>query len=229
MESIENRIALIRNRIANACQAAGRSPSSIDLIAVSKTASAESIRAAHLCGQRRFGESYAEELVHKHERLKDLDIDWVFIGPLQTNKISKIMKCANEIQSVGSERHARYIDRYLEQKGIDQFPIYLQVNAGEEQQKSGMDTKRAIELSELLREKYPRLRVQGIMAIPPEEISKSATLETIPEMFYNLFDSARKVGAGKLSLGMSQDLEAAIQAGSTCVRVGSDIFKKSIL
>jgi pyridoxal phosphate enzyme (YggS family) len=182
-----------------------------------------------LCGQRRFGESYAEELVNKHEQLKDLDIDWVFIGPLQTNKISKIMKCAKEIQSVGSEKHARYIDRYLEKEGIDQFPIYLQVNAGEEEQKFGMNINEAIELSELLQEKYPRLRVQGIMAIPPEEISKSATLETIPEMFYYLFDSAKKVGAGKLSLGMSQDLEAAIQVGSTCVRVGSDIFKKNLL
>ena len=226
--NVENRIDLIRNRIAKACQDAGRLPSSVDLVAVSKKTSAESIRAAYACGQRRFGESYADELLEKAQQLSDLDICWVFIGPLQTNKIAKIMKCAHEIQSVGSEKHVRFIDQFLQKNGIDSFPIFIQVNAGNEQQKFGLDSQKVIELSKLVQIKYPRLHVEGIMAIPPEDVSKQAMQGSVPEMFCNLKECARHVGAGKLSLGMSQDLEAAVRVGSNCVRIGTAIFENSM-
>ncbi|MBI2602609.1 MAG: YggS family pyridoxal phosphate-dependent enzyme [Deltaproteobacteria bacterium] len=209
----------VKQRIENACANAGRSPSSVRLLAVTKAQPETKIRALHELGQREFGENYCNELEVKAAKLPNLR--WVFIGTLQSNKIQRIVRVASEIQTVSSLKHARYIARYAEEFGKTPFPIFIEVNAGEEATKSGVLLKDVPALAQEIVKNFPQLALQGIMSIPPDAIEASGQAE---DLYRSLRTAADSVGAGKLSLGMSKDLELAISMGSDVVRIGTALF-----
>ncbi len=194
-------------------------------MAVSKTRPAPDIVAAYRAGQREFGESRVQELVAKADELADLDeIRWAMIGHVQTNKAGDLARVAHEVQSLDSRRLARALDQRLAPLGHTQR-VLIQVNTSGESAKSGFAPD---ELVPFVREvaHYPRLEPVGLMTI--------AVLSDDPDAVASCFRTLADLRAQaedvtgepwpELSMGMSGDLEAAIAAGSTCVRVGTAIF-----
>ncbi len=193
------------------------------LIAVSKLQPSAKIVEAYRLGQRRFGENYAQELAEKAEELKELDIYWVFIGHIQSNKIRKIVSYAQEIQTVASLSHAKQIARHAKEVGKSPFPIMLEVNVGDEATKSGIALNQVKGLAAQIGSECPELRIKGLMAIPPDRYSDAA-FASVPALYKELRALADTIGDGQLSLGMSNDLRIALEAGSNFVRVGTALF-----
>lgn len=225
MSDIAANLTEIRHRIARACMRAGRDPSSVELIAVSKTFPAEMIREAVEAGQRVFGESRLQEAEPKIEALPG-SLHWHFIGRIQRNKVRKILPRFEVIHAIDSTRLALYADEIARELGL--FPkVFLQVNIGGEASKGGYepDEIRA-EIDGLL--KLERIEVMGLMCIPPPgpdaEVSRPwfAALRELRDELER--DSGTPLQA--LSMGMSGDFEVAIEEGATHVRVGSSIFGK---
>lgn len=227
MEQHQAKLAEARRKILQKIQtyaeARSSSSSSPELIAVSKKQPADAVRALFASGQKIFGENYAQELSEKAEALKDLQIQWIYIGHIQSNKIKKIVQHANEIQTVASFEHAKLIARHAEDFGKVPYPVFLEINAGEEAGKSGVLRSELLPLAKRIAEELPQLRVRGLMAIPPDEFSDAAYSE-VPELYKELKKLAGSIGEGKLSLGMSGDLGIAVLAGSDYVRVGTALF-----
>ncbi|MBC7532985.1 MAG: YggS family pyridoxal phosphate-dependent enzyme [Oligoflexus sp.] len=196
---------------------------SAELIAVSKLQPIEKIVEIHALGQQKFGENYAQELSEKAEALGHLDIYWVFIGHIQSNKIRKIVTHAQEIQTVASFSHAQQIARHAKDLGKAPFPIMLEVNAGDEASKSGSPLKEIKTLALQIVQELPELQLNGLMAIPPDSFSDS-NYSTVPPLYHELRALADEIGLGLLSLGMSNDLSIALDAGSDMVRIGTAVF-----
>ena len=213
------------NRIAESASRCSRDSAQIRLMAVSKFHPAEKIARLADLGQTYFGENYAQELEEKSNKLAKLPITWSFIGQLQSNKIKKIVFHADEIQSIAKLKDAKLIERYVCEKESNQFPVFICVNAANESQKRGASMREARDLAKEIEDQCPHLLLRGIMAIPPPlstlQISPKGG---IPYLYSELRELADCVGQGKLSLGMSQDLEAAIAAGSDIVRLGTALF-----
>lgn len=224
MTNIKENLERTQKRIHDACIAARRPIEEVELLAVSKKHSVQSIREVMGLGLSRFGENYAQEMLQKQEELSGTQSEFVFIGQLQSNKIQRIVRAAAEIQTVSSIKHVRLIAKYAKATGKAPYPIYLILNAGDEPQKAGLNFKDLEALSLEVTENYPELTLKGVMCIPPASIATSASIDNIPELYKKIKDLSLKVGQGKLSLGMSHDLETAIKTGSTCVRIGTDIF-----
>lgn len=184
------------------------------LIAVSKTHPAEAVRAAYEAGQRDFGESYAQELAQKAEALADLeDLRWHFLGPLQRNKAKLVAPHACSIHALESARLAATVDALCTHR-LDAF---VQVNVAGESSKHGIAPD---QLGALLRELAPLRHVQpiGLMTLPPRDPAAARSA------FAALAALAAEHLLSALSMGMSDDLEIAIAAGSTHVRIGTAIF-----
>jgi PLP dependent protein len=209
----------VKARIAAASKAA----QTITLVAVSKTRSAEEVRGAQACGLTHFGENYVQEALPKIEELEQLPIIWHFIGPIQSNKTREIAEHFDWVQSIDRDKIAR---RLSEQRPADSDPLQvcIQVNIDDEQSKSGVSPSQVAQLAEVIGQ-LPQLRLRGLMAIPAPHQGYSEQLKAAKRMA-ELFSEVRKDFADidTLSLGMSADLEAAIAAGSTMVRIGTDIF-----
>lgn len=220
--SVAEALARVRARIAAAASAVGRAVESVELLAVSKGHPSDLVREAYAAGQRRFGESYAQELVKKSRELADLtDIEWHFIGHLQRNKVKDVVPRAQVIETVDRLELAREIDKRAE-RAVD---VCVEVNVGGETQKSGCPPEA---LAELLRElaALPKLRVCGLMTIPPA-VDDPNDARPFFARLRALAVEARAMGlepGPHLSMGMSHDFEAAIAEGSTLVRVGTAIF-----
>lgn len=195
------------------------------LIAVTKGRSVADIKRLYQEGQREFGENYLDELGNKAQQLNDLkDLRWIFIGTLQSNKIKRLAAICVEIQTVASLKHARHLERFIvDSDKVASFPIYLAVNIGDEQQKSGVSLNKVPEIVNQIEENCPHLQLEGLMAIPPQQYTDDNYSE-LPPLYRQLAQTAQHCGAGKLSLGMSADLRLAIMAGSSCLRVGRDLF-----
>lgn len=196
------------------------------LIAVTKGRTVADIRQLYDAGQREFGENYLAELSVKAQQLSDLkDLRWVFIGTLQSNKIKRLATICAEIQTVASLKHAHHLERHVveREQELASFPIYLTVNIGDEQQKSGIELSQVPQIVDQIEKSCPHLKLEGLMAIPPQEYNDSRCFE-LPALYKQLAQVAQDCGAGKLSLGMSADLRLAIMAGSSCLRVGRDLF-----
>jgi pyridoxal phosphate enzyme (YggS family) len=223
MSSIESNLQVVRARIAAAARAAGREPGDIALLAVSKTFAAEQVRAAYAAGQREFGENYAQEAMEKIDALAALPIIWHFIGPVQSNKTRSIAQHFDWVHSVASEKIGRRLAE-ARPAGLDSLNICLQVNVSGEASKSGVAPEQARPLAEALRA-LPRLRLRGLMALPEPSADialqrrRFAGLRILREQL-----NAAGFGLDTLSMGMSQDLEAAVMEGATIVRVGTAIF-----
>lgn len=223
MGVIGDNLQAVRARIAAAAIAAGRDPASAGLLAVSKTFGAEAVMAARAAGQRAFGESYVQEAVDKIATVADPGIEWHFIGPLQSNKTRLVAEHFDWVHSVSSLRIAR---RLSEQRPASRGPmsICLQVNVSGEATKAGVSEA---ELPALASEvaTLPGLRLRGLMCIPaPAEgfAAQRAPFAELARMQQRLL--AAGMAFDTLSMGMSDDLEAAIAEGATWVRVGTAIF-----
>lgn len=222
-DRLQANLAAVQARIASACTAAGRVSGSVALLAVSKTWPAESVRAVAALGQWAFGENYVQEAVDKIAALRDLELEWHFIGPLQSNKTRPV---AENFAWVHSIERLKIAERLSDQRPahLPDLNVLLQVNVSGEASKSGCEPVEAIALAHAVAA-LPRLKLRGLMAIP-EPSNDPAVLHARFAQLRQL--QARLCGEGlaldTLSMGMSHDLEAAIAEGSTLVRVGTAIF-----
>ena len=220
---ISSRLQNLASRIADAAVAAGRDPARVRLLAVSKTWPADSVREAAAAGQRAFGENYVQEGVAKVDELAGLGLEWHFIGPLQSNKTRLV---ANRFSWVHSIDRLKIAERLSEQRDAHLPPleVCIQVNVSGEASKSGVAPPDLPELARAVAA-LPRLRLRGLMAIPeptPDVALQRARFASLRAMRDEL--NAAGLALDTLSMGMSDDLEAAIAEGSTLVRVGTAIF-----
>lgn len=220
MSTIAKNIAKVRTRIREAAQACGRDPESVGLLAVSKTKPAAAVREAHACGQRDFGENYLQEALNKQAELSDLALTWHFIGPIQSNKTRPI---AEHFAWVHSVDRLKIAQRLSEQRPAHLPPlnICLQVNVSGEASKSGCAPKELPALAQAVSQ-LPNLRLRGLMTIP-EPTSDVAQQHAACARLRQLRDDLN-LELDVLSMGMSDDLEAAIAEGATWVRIGTALF-----
>ena len=218
-ENLEN----VNARLIRACYRANRNPGEVRLLAVSKRQSTGKIRRLSAAGQSAFGENYVQEAVQKQAELRDLDLEWHFIGPIQSNKTRELALNFHWVHSVDREK---LLHRLSNARPADLPPlnICLQVNIDREVQKSGAMPEDVADLAQLAFS-LTGVRLRGLMAIPrattrPEEATKSF------RAMFALYEQLRDGGLplDTLSMGMSADMEQAIQAGSTLVRVGTALF-----
>ena len=221
--NIADNIRQIQQKIADYATKYQRNQQDIKLLAVSKTRPAEDIRQAWLAGQRDFGESYLQEAVEKIAQLEQLDICWHFIGAIQSNKTRDIASHFSWVHSVDRYK----IAQRLSQQRDPQLPplnICLQINISEEASKSGIGLAQLAALANDIRQ-LPGLHLRGLMAIP----AKAETLEGQRSIFRRLREALADLNArghqlDTLSMGMTNDMEAAIAEGATIVRIGTAIF-----
>ena len=223
--SIAENLRLVRQRMARACAEAGRDPQHVTLLAVSKTCPADAVRAAAAAGQRAFGENYVQEALAKIEALADLraGISWHLIGPLQSNKTRVVAEAFDWVHSVDRLKIA---ERLSAQRDVHLPPlaVCIQVNVSGEASKSGVAPDELPALAHAVAA-LPRLRLRGLMAIPEPtsdvalQRARFAALRALRDRL-----NAEGLALDTLSMGMSDDLEAAIAEGSTMVRVGTAIF-----
>lgn len=223
MTTIANALQAVRQRIALAATATGRPVAGIQLLAVSKTFPAAAVRQAYTAGQRAFGESYVQEAVEKVAALNDLPLRWHFIGPIQSNKTRPI---AESFAWVHSLDRARIADRLSSGRpaNLPDLQVCLQVNVSNEASKSGVAPEDLPALARYVRT-LPRLKLRGLMAIPEptdDPVKQRTAFVRLRQLLEQL--NAEGFQLDTLSMGMSDDLEAAIAEGATIVRVGSAIF-----
>jgi len=220
--AISDSLKATKNRIAEACVAAGRAPDAVRLLVVSKTFPGAAVREAFAAGARAFGENYVQEGLAKVEELADLrsQLEWHLIGPLQSNKTRLV---AEQFDWVHSVDRLKIAERLSEQRppGLPPLNVCLQVNISGEASKSGL---LPAEVAPLARQvaALPRLKLRGLMAIPEPGPEADEQHRAMAALYASLL--AEGLALDTLSLGMSADLEAAIAAGSTMVRIGTAIF-----
>ncbi|MGR8933920.1 MAG: YggS family pyridoxal phosphate-dependent enzyme [Gammaproteobacteria bacterium] len=221
MISIADRLAYLNSDIRHAEYAAGRSPHSVQLLAVSKTKSAADIAAAYQAGQRHFGESYVQEALSKQHLLAHYNITWHFIGPLQSNKTKAIARQFTWVHSVDRLKLAQ---RLSEQRPafLPPLNVCVQVNVSGEDSKSGIALEELPHLIEAVKV-LPRLRLRGVMAVPaPEHDYEKQRLPY--RLLYQFVRQLRLPELDTYSFGMTDDMQAAIAEGSTLVRIGTALF-----
>lgn len=226
MTNMACNINRVRQRLADAARAADRSPAAITLVAVSKTRSAACIREAFAAGLHDYGENYLQEALEKIAELADLDIRWHFIGPIQSNKTRAIAEHFHWVHTIDRLKVA---ERLSAQRPAHLGPIdvCIQVNIDAEDSKSGVSPAALPALAEAV-VALPNLRLRGLMTIP----APAANSETQRTSFFYLAQllanlrtlSPALASLDTLSMGMSDDLEAAVLEGATLVRVGTALF-----
>lgn len=224
--AMSERIARIKDRMAQACARVGRDPSEVTLLPVSKTFDDQAIRRAVSLGYKRFGENRTQEIAQKTPLLADCDIQWVVIGQLQTNKAKDVARLAHELQSLDRLELAEALDRRLQLEGraID---VLVQVKTSPEETKAGLDPTGLIPFLKQI-SGFQTLRVKGLMTMAILSEDESAVRRCFAQL-RQLRDQARQeaisgIELDRLSMGMSGDFELAIEEGSTEIRVGSAIF-----
>lgn len=214
----------VMEQLTAACEKLGREPSSVHLLPVSKTFSAEVVAQAAQLGYRRFGENKAQELKQKAQELADLHLSWVIIGHLQTNKAKEVAKYADEIQSLDRLDLAIALDKRLQQEGRS-LDALIQVKTSTEETKTGMLPEEVPAFLEALKG-FDTLRIKGFMTIA----ENSHNPHVVRDCFRQVRELAEKMRQQTglplpvLSMGMSGDFELAIAEGATEVRIGSAIF-----
>jgi hypothetical protein len=225
VETLQARLRAVIERIATAARVAGRDPGGVSLVAVSKTFPADAVAAVHAAGQAAFGENYVQEAVGKIDSLGPLrsEMEWHFIGPIQSNKTRAIAEQFDWVQSVDRLKVAQ---RLSEQRPAElaALNVLLQVNISGEGSKGGVAPADVEALARAVG-RLPRLKLRGLMAIPEPEDDEARQRVPLAAM-RALFDRLRAAGVDidTLSMGMSADLESAVLEGSTMVRIGTAIF-----
>ena len=223
MSTISEGLQAITTRISAAATAAGRALEDIQLVAVSKTFPPEDIRAAFACGQRAFGESYVQEALEKINDLNDLPLEWHFIGPIQSNKTRAIAETFQWVHSVDRLSVAQRLSD-ARPALLPPLQVCLQVNISGEASKSGVASAEVALLAEQVSH-LSNVRLRGLMTVPrptDDQEAQRAAFRSMRELLDSL--RARGIALDTLSMGMSDDLEAAIQEGATIIRVGRAIF-----
>jgi len=216
----------VMQQINAACQAAGRSPSEVTLLPVSKTFDAQAIRDMVALGFKRFGENRLQEIAQKAPELADCEIEWVVIGQVQTNKAKEVAKYASELQSLDRLALAEALHRRLSAAGRT-LKVLVQVKTSPEDTKAGIEPDALIPFLKDLTQ-FPTLQVEGLMTMAVFSEDETA----VRQCFQRLRDCQAQARAAnlpgisvdRLSMGMSGDMALAIDEGSTEVRVGSAIF-----
>ncbi len=223
MSSIAENFKNVGQQINQAAQLAHRQPEEITLLAVSKTRSVDELRNLYQEGQRHFGENYLQESLEKITTLKDLEIDWHFIGPIQSNKTRPIAENFDWVQSVDRLKIAQRLSEQRPQT-LPPLNICLQINISREASKSGCLPNEAEALLNQIAA-LPHLTIRGLMAIPEatdDVIKQRSTLAQMCSLFNTLQKQHPKMDT--LSMGMSGDMQIAIQEGATMVRIGTALF-----
>lgn len=223
MSRIAENLSSISQRIQTAAEMASRQSDEVDILAVSKTHSAGKIREAYSAGLTRFGESYVQEAIPKIVELGELPLEWHFIGPIQSNKTRTIAEHFHWVQSIDRLKIAT---RLNEQRPAQLPPlnICVQVNISMESSKSGIVQQALQEFVEQLMN-LPRLKLRGLMAIPQKTTNQDQQRALFAQM-RRLYDDLNQQAfqLDTLSMGMTNDLEAAVMEGTTMVRVGTGLF-----
>ena len=227
MTSIKQNINQITLQIENSIQKCGRRPDSVQLLAVSKTKPIELLEQAMDVGQRAFGENYVQEGIEKVQYFQsnhpDIALEWHFIGPIQSNKTRPIAEHFDWVHSIDRLKIAQ---RLNEQRPVElgELNVLIQVNISSEESKSGTTSEEVMELAAAINE-MPNLTLRGLMSIPAnvsnydEQLAAFTQLASIQNQL-----RAQYPQVDTLSMGMSGDMDAAIEAGSTMVRIGTAIF-----
>jgi len=220
-------IAAVRGQVDAACASAGRAPSEVRLLPVSKTVSIERLRLAYVAGLRELGENKVQEALGKSEAMADLaDLRWVLIGHLQTNKAKYVAKFCNQFQALDNLRVAAALDKELQKQGRA-LDVLVQVNTSDEASKFGLAP---IDVPAFMRElpAFSSLRVRGLMTLAlfsPDPALVRPCFVRLRELRDQLRHSVPDgIMLDELSMGMSGDFALAIAEGATCVRVGTAIF-----
>lgn len=226
MTSIIENLTAIRTRIHEACLRAGRDPSEVRLVGVTKTVPVDRIREGVRAGIQLLGENYIQEARKKVEALGDLGVSWHFIGHLQSNKAKIAVECCEMIHTVDRESLAQELDR-LARKSGRVVPVLIQVNVGDEATKSGISPE---ELPNLFRSVsgLEGLEVRGLMALPPYE-EEPERARPYFRLLRELMEGLRRDAPNpevlrELSMGMSHDFDVAVEEGATLVRIGTALF-----
>ena len=223
MATIATNLQAVRRAIARAADMAQRNGQEITLLAVSKTFPAAAVREAYAAGQHAFGESYVQEALDKIEALRELPLEWHFIGPMQSNKTRPIAENFSWVHGIDRLKIAERLSAQRP-SSLPPLNVCIQVNVSGETSKSGVAPEQVLQLIRQVGQ-LPQLRLRGLMAIP----APAASLEEQRRPFALLRELLRQLNTqglalDTLSMGMSQDMEAAILEGATIVRVGSAIF-----
>jgi len=201
-----------------------RVENSVKLLAVSKKHDSTKIQEAYEYGQRAFGENYVQELWDKYHELSDLDIEWHFIGPLQSNKTKKIAEISDWVHTINRLKIAQRLNDQRPEN-LAPLSVCIQLNISGEDSKSGISED---EVTNLAKEiiKLPNLKLRGLMVIPAPEDNFDKQLEVFAKIsaIKDTLNLEQGIELDTLSMGMSNDIEAAIAGGSTLVRVGTAIF-----
>lgn len=232
MINIKDNLDKIKAQILQACQQSNRIisqassselTSPVTLLAVSKTKPTALIEQAYQAGQRDFGENYLQEAVEKVQQLSHLpEINWHFIGPIQSNKTKLIASNFSWVHSIDREKIALRLNQHLNDDNCHNTPlnVCLQVNISNEESKSGVTVKQIFDLAEVVNN-CDKLNLRGLMAIP-EKNAPDSCYQQMQELFNQL--QSKYPSVDTLSLGMSNDLDKAVAHGSTMVRIGTAIF-----
>jgi pyridoxal phosphate enzyme (YggS family) len=232
-EPVAQALAAVRERIRRTAEQNGRDPASVRLVAVSKRQPVEKIRAAYAAGQRDFGENYAQELLAKQAALIDLsDLRFHMIGGLQRNKVAGLLGHISALHSVDSLRLIEELGRRAPACPVPpgrrllpggQLAVFIEVNVGAEAQKAGCEPAQLAELIAAV-QAQPSLSLRGLMAVP----AGAGELASARQQYEELRELRERHGGParlpELSIGMSRDLEVAVDCGATWLRVGTDIF-----
>jgi pyridoxal phosphate enzyme (YggS family) len=234
-DDVARRLAAVSERIAAACRRAGRRPDQVTLVGAAKAQPPERLAAARAAGLRVFGENRVQEAEAHREALSDPaggagsgPVEWHLIGPLQSNKAKRAAALFDCVHSIDRVKIARVLDRHLGELGR-RGPALIEVNLGGEESKHGFSPQRLAEAARPLAD-LEHLEVRGLMAIPPpedDEVAARRWFRRLRELRDELAGRAeweRMAAAGWLSMGMSDDFEAAVEEGATHVRVGTALF-----
>lgn len=221
--SISERRSQLLDRIAAAAQRCDRDPSSITLLAASKAQSTEKIRQAMTSGQMVFGENYLQEALDKMSEISDTALAWHYIGNVQTNKCKSIAAHFDWVQGVSRIKEAERLSKQRSEK-LSPLNLCIEVNIDAVENKGGVLSEELVPLAQAISE-LPNVRLRGLMAIPEPRDTHEAQRDIfcrVADLLYQLND--RGFECDTLSMGMSHDFEAAIEAGSTMVRIGTALF-----
>ncbi len=220
---ISNKITLIKNNIIKTAKLFNRTPQDIKLLAVSKTKPVEDIIVAINTGQNSFGESYLQDAIPKIQTLSNYSLEWHFIGALQSNKTRLIAENFDWVQSLDNLKHAKRLN-CQRPTNLSPLNVCIQVNINAEPQKAGVGLNEIVNLATEIA-LLPNLRLRGLMALPiscRDFTQQRLPFRTLHKYYQNLQNAG--LGLDTLSMGMTNDMEAAIAEGSTLIRIGTGIF-----
>lgn len=225
MEEISKNLLAIRQSIAHTEKKYGRAPGAVTLVAVSKAQNSEKIRAAVGCGQKHFGENYLKEALDKITEFKTCNIIWHYLGRIQTKKAKLIAPNFAWVESVASYEIAELLNKHRP-INAPLLQVCIQVNISQEESKAGILAADTLDLARKINQ-LPKLKLRGLMAIPRQQKGFAEQLAAFQLLALELKKLQQHgISVDTLSMGMSEDYEAAIAAGSTLVRVGTAILGK---